>query len=66
MLAKQLNELDEEAEMQNNLAKSIGQIAQGAREQRKLVLVRPPTKLDDEAGIQAKSGQKVQSWMAKK
>ena len=45
---------------------SIGQVAQGAGELHKIVLVRPPTKLDDEAGIQAKSGQKVPSWIAKK
>ena len=46
--------------------KSIGQVAQGAGELSKIVLARPPTKLDEEAGMQAKSGQKVPSWMAKK
>ena len=44
----------------------IGQVAQGAGELHKKLLVKPPNKLDEEAGIQAKSVQKVQSWMAKK
>ena len=50
----------------NTWPKRIGQVAQRAGELHKSVLVRPPTKLDDEAEIQAKSGQKVPSWIATK
>ena len=32
----------------------------------KNMLAKPPTKLDEEAGTQAKSSEKVPSWMAKK
>ena len=61
------NKLDEEADMQSNQTeRGAGQVAPGAGELCKIRLGKPPHKLDEEAGKQAKSCQKVPSWMARK
>ena len=63
---KPLFKLDEEAEIQTNQLQNRPPSCARSGGAIKNRLAKTPNKLDEEAGTQAKSSQKVPSWLARK